>query len=94
MILNVSPTQALERAATVAHQLGWTIVALDTVAGRMESSDRTPWFGFTDDQVVRVKPTPAGSQVDIRSLSGVGGSDVGTNARRIRAFIAAIKGHQ
>lgn len=92
VILNVPPAQALERAATVAHQLGWTVVALDTVAGRMESSDRTPWFGFTDDQVVRVKPTPAGSQVDIRSLSRVGGSDVGTNARRIRAFIAAIKG--
>ena len=92
VILNVSATQALERAATVAHQLGWTIVVLDTVAGRMESSDRTPWFGFTDDQVVRVRPTPAGSRVDIRSLSRVGGSDVGTNARRIRAFLAAIEG--
>ena len=92
LILNVSPTQALERAVTVAGQLGWTIVALDTAAGRMESSDRTPWFGFTDDQVVRVKPAPAGSQVDIRSLSRVGRSDVGTNARRIRAFIAAMKG--
>ncbi len=92
VILNISPTQALERAATVAHQLGWTIVALDTVAGRMESSDRTTWFGFTDDQVVRVRPAPGGSRVDIRSLSRVGGSDVGENARRIRAFLAAIKG--
>lgn len=94
VILNVSSTQALERAATVARQLGWNIVAVDTVAGRMESSDRTQWFGFTDDQVVRVKPTPAGSRIDIRSLSRVGGSDVGTNARRIREFLAAITRHQ
>lgn len=87
----VSRTQALARAVAVARQLGWTVVADDTTTGRMESSDRTRWFGFTDDQVVRVTGVPGGSRVDIRSLSRVGGSDVGTNARRIRAFLAVIK---
>lgn len=87
----VSPREALRRAAATARQLGWTVVAEDTATGRMESSDRTRWFGFTDDQVVRVTPVPNGSRVDIRSLSRVGGSDVGTNARRIRKFLAALK---
>ncbi|MEO8945203.1 MAG: DUF1499 domain-containing protein [Gemmatimonadaceae bacterium] len=87
----VSPAQALARAVAVAKQLGWSVVAVDTAAGRMESSDRTRWFGFTDDQVVRVTPAPNGSRVDIRSLSRVGGSDVGTNARRIRAFLTALR---
>lgn len=89
-MLSTSTAQALDRAVAVAHQLGWTVVAVDTATGRMESSDRTPWFGFTDDQVVRVRPTPSGSRVDIRSLSRVGGSDVGANARRIRRFLTAI----
>lgn len=93
VILDVPPARALERAVAVAHQLGWSVVAVDTTAGRMESSDRTPWFGFTDDQVVRVRPAPGGSRVDVRSLSRVGGSDVGTNARRIRAFLAALKAY-
>lgn len=87
----VSPSEALSRAAATARELGWTVVAEDTAAGRMESSDRTRWFGFTDDQVVRVTPVPNGSRVDIRSLSRVGGSDVGTNARRIRKFLATLK---
>lgn len=90
-ILHIPSDRALDSVVAVAHRLGWTVVAVDTSAGRMESSDRTPWFGFTDDQVVRVRPVPNGSRVDIRSLSRVGGSDVGTNARRIRAFLAAIK---
>ena len=90
-ILDISPARALERAVSVAHKLDWTVVAVDTTAGRMESSDRTAWFGFTDDQVVRVRPAPTGSRVDIRSLSRVGGSDVGMNARRIRTFLAAMR---
>jgi len=48
----------------------------------------TPWFGFKDDIVIRIAPDGCnGSRVDIRSVSRVGRSDVGTNARRIRAFV-------
>lgn len=94
MLPGVSPPQALARAVAVAQQLGWTLVVVDSAAGRLESSDRTRWFGFTDDQVVRVQPVVNGSRVDVRSLSRVGGSDVGTNARRIRAFLMAIKRHE
>jgi uncharacterized protein (DUF1499 family) len=46
------------------------------------------WFGFKDDVVIRIAPSAGdGSRVDIRSVSRVGRSDVGTNARRIRAFL-------
>jgi len=40
---------------------------------------------------VRVTPAPGGSQLDIRSVSRVGKSDLGANARRIRAFLAALR---
>lgn len=79
--------RAVERAADVAREMGWTIVDVDTLAGRVEATDRTRWFGFYDDVVIRVTPTQGGSRVDVRSLSRVGGSDVGTNAARIRAFV-------
>jgi uncharacterized protein (DUF1499 family) len=40
--------------------------------------------------VIRVRPQAQGSVVDVRSLSRVGGSDFGTNARRVRAFLHVI----
>ena len=85
--LQVTPTEALARAAATARDLGWDVVAIDTGAGRVEATDRTRWFGFYDDVVIRVTPAEGGSRVDVRSLSRVGGSDVGTNARRIRTFL-------
>ena len=51
----------------------------------------TGWFGFKDDVVVRIRPEGQGSRVDVRSVSRVGGSDVGTNARRIRAYLDRLR---
>jgi uncharacterized protein (DUF1499 family) len=90
-MLPVPPLQALTRATSVAQSLGWEVVAVDTTAGLLEATDRTLWFGFYDDVVVRVTPAAGGSRVDARSLSRVGGSDVGTNAKRLRRFLAALK---
>ena len=86
IVLPVSPEQALERAEAVARDMGWEIVGKDPAAGRLEATDRTTWFGFSDDIVVRVRPEDSGSRVDVRSLSRVGLSDVGKNAKRIREF--------
>ena len=91
LTLLVPPAAALARVAAVAGDLGWEVVAVDTAAGRVEATDRTLWFGFYDDVVIRVTPTAGGSRVDVRSLSRVGGSDVGANARRIRTFLARLK---
>lgn len=56
--------------------------------GRIEATATTRWFGFKDDVVIRIVPSAVnGSRVDIRSVSRVGLSDVGTNARRIRTFL-------
>ena len=70
--------------------MGWALVAADSAQGRLEATATTRWFGFKDDVVVRVRPDGAGSRVDVRSVSRVGGSDVGTNAARIRGFVARI----
>ena len=91
LILNVPPSQAFDRALRTVRDMGWELVAADAAVGRIEATDRTFWFGFKDDVVIRVRPADGGSRVDVRSLSRVGGGDVGTNAKRIRAYLDALR---
>jgi uncharacterized protein (DUF1499 family) len=80
------PDRAFEQALLAVREMGWEIVEADPKAGRIEATDTTFWFGFKDDVVIRITPEPDGSRIDVRSLSRVGKSDVGTNAERIRAY--------
>jgi hypothetical protein len=56
-----------------------------------QATDTTLWFGFKDDVVIRIRAMAGGSRVDMRSVSRVGLSDVGTNARRIRCFLQEMR---
>ena len=88
--LNTQPEEAFNRALAVALDLGWEVIAAVPAEGRIESTDTTFWFGFTDDIVIRITPAADHALIDVRSVSRVGRSDVGTNARRIRAFMQRI----
>jgi uncharacterized protein (DUF1499 family) len=90
LVLSIPPNDAFVKAANVARMAGWEIVAADSVAGRIEAVATTPWFGFKDDVVVRITATPTGSRIDVRSVSRVGQSDLGTNAERIRTYLAKV----
>jgi uncharacterized protein (DUF1499 family) len=83
------PADALARAVQVLEGMGLEMVDVNDGAGIVEATDTTFWFGFKDDVVVRVRPQPDGSGalVDLRSVSRVGQSDVGANARRIGRFL-------
>jgi hypothetical protein len=91
-VLPEPPARAFERARQAAEALGWEIRSGDLAEGRLEATDTTFWFGFKDDVVVRVRPEAGGSRIDVRSVSRVGVSDIGTNARRIRAFLKQLQG--
>ena len=91
LTLDWAPTDALTRALKTAEQLGWTIVATDLESGRIEASQRSRWFGFTDDVVIRVAPAGNGSRIDIRSVSRMGRGDFGVNAMRVRTYLAALR---
>ena len=96
---NIMPLRlAADRAAVfaaadqVARDMGWRIVAADPAEGRIEATARTFWFGFYDDIVIRVsEANDGGTQVDVRSASRVGRSDLGTNARRIDEFLRRLQ---
>ncbi len=89
--LAMPPRRAFDAALATAKALGWTIVAAVPAEGRIEATDSTFWFHFTDDVVIRVAPEGAGARVDIRSESRVGKSDLGTNARRVERYLAALE---
>ena len=89
--LPMPPREAFERAVRAAEAMGWEVVGRDAAAGVLEAVDTTKWFGFKDDIAVRVSAAGNGSRIDVRSKSRVGRNDIGTNARRIRAYVERLK---
>lgn len=89
--LDLPPGQAFDKALTTARTMGWTIVATDKAAARIEASETSFWFGFVDDVVIRISPDAKGSRVDVRSSSRIGRRDARVNATRVRKFLSAIK---
>jgi hypothetical protein len=84
------PAETARKAAELARKRGWDVAVAE--ADRVEATDTSTFFRFKDDVVVRVKPAPGGgSLVDMRSISRVGGSDVGMNAKRVRSFLADLR---
>jgi len=67
------------------------MVDVNAAEGRIEATYTSMLYGFTDDVVVRVVADGAGSKVDVRSKSRVGRSDLGQNAKRIRAFLRELR---
>jgi fatty-acyl-CoA synthase len=71
---------------------GWEIVTADIESGRIEATHTSGWFGFKDDILFRIAPEGDGSRIDIRSISRVGLSDLGMNARRVGGLLTEIDG--
>jgi uncharacterized protein (DUF1499 family) len=92
VLVAAPPAEAFKRVERVATELGWEIVARVPTEGRLEAVVTSPWFGFRDDVVVRVRPQGTGSRVDIRAKSRNGEADLGGNVDRVRTFLARLKG--
>jgi uncharacterized protein (DUF1499 family) len=91
--LPLPAAEAFKKALDTAKAMsGWMIVASDPQSGRIEASQSSFWFGFTDDVVIRVTADGAGSRIDMRSEARQGRSDFGKNAERVRKYLAALKG--
>jgi uncharacterized protein (DUF1499 family) len=92
--VGLTPAEAFAIALEAARAQGWdiaeTLAPMAEQEGRIEATVTSFWFGFVDDIIVRVRATPEGAVIDIRSTSRVGLSDLGANAKRIRAFGAAV----
>ncbi len=90
--LTLPPAQAFDRALGLVRARGWTVVASVPEEGRIEATVESRLYGFVDELAIRVKASPAGSVVDVRSRSRLGRIDRGVNARRIRVLLADLRG--
>lgn len=93
LLVDIPPDRACELALEVVRDKDWEIWEENCEARHIEATDRTFWFGFSDDVVIHITATEdGGSRIDMRSASRFGsGSDGGTNARRIRGFFKALR---
>ncbi len=78
------------RAFEASKKMGWEIVDFNPARGTIEAIDRSFWFGFPSDIVLRVQPSGNGARLDVRSKSRMAGPDMGENAERIRAYMKQL----
>jgi len=89
MNVSASVQDSFDKALSVAQSLGWEIVNINADMGIIEATQTTTLWQFKDDIVIRVQAdpqTPNITNVDLRSVSRVGRSDLGANAKRIQGF--------
>ncbi|RAR59810.1 uncharacterized protein DUF1499 [Onishia taeanensis] len=86
--LPVSMAEAMAAVKATVEAQGWDVATASD--SRLEATATTRWFGFKDDVAIRLTQTDAGVQVDMRSASRIGKSDLGTNAARIQDFLVAL----
>jgi hypothetical protein len=92
--VNEPVASVVAKAERLAKARGWDVAISLPEEGRLEATETSAFFQFKDDVVLRVRPsaTGAGSIVDMRSVSRVGQSDLGMNAKRVRSFLADLTG--
>ncbi len=93
ILIDADVQAATERARAAISALGMEVLAEGPVSEesgsgwRIEAVYTSQWFRFKDDFIVRIKnDTDGKTRLDVRSKSRVGGSDLGANGERIRAF--------
>ena len=92
--INEPVPMVIAKAGRLAKARDWDVAIALPEEGRLEATDTSAFFRFKDDVVLRVRPsdTGEGSIVDMRSVSRVGQSDLGVNAKRVRSFLADLTG--
>lgn len=92
--INEPMPMVVAKAERLAKARGWNVAISLPEEGRLEATETSRFFQFKDDVVLRVRPsdTGEGSVVDMRSVSRVGTSDLGMNAKRVRSFLADLTG--
>ncbi len=88
LVLSDTKDVVFGEALATAKAMGWEIKEDDSASGRIDATDTTFWYGFDDDITIRLRDGKGGGTiVDVRSISRVGGSDMGKNADRVTEFL-------
>lgn len=87
---NQPAEKVFDAALAVTQATGWEIRESKREQGLIEAVATTRLFKFKDDITITITSEGAASVVNVRSKSRIGKGDMGTNARRIRAFQAEL----
>lgn len=91
LLLNTDIQDVMDEAVLLITERKWHLAAINRNDGRIEATEKLPWFGFKDDVVIRFSETGEGTRVDMRSKSRIGRSDIGVNADRIEKYLTDLK---
>lgn len=78
-LAGASQTDAIAAVAAAMGNMGFKDIRPDPATGTVEGVAESFWFGFKDDVVARIDA----NEINFRSVSRVGRSDLGANAARI-----------
>jgi uncharacterized protein (DUF1499 family) len=92
LLSTASVGETFAKAVGVVQAMGMELVSANEDSHLIEATATTFWFGFKDDVAIRVRPEGEGSVVDVRSVSRVGLSDLGTNAKRVGEILERLGG--
>lgn len=84
------PSDAFQKALNTVRKLGWEIINQSESEGQIEATHTSFLYGFKDDVAIRIRAIEGKTELDLRSQSRVGISDLGANAARIRSFLRAF----
>ena len=91
LLVDDVPNIAFKKANTVVSMLGWELIADDGSKGIIEATETSGIWQFKDDVVIRIEAESGKTKIDLRSVSRVGRSDLGANAKRIKKFFETYK---
>ncbi|WP_379920587.1 DUF1499 domain-containing protein [Erythrobacter sp. R86502] len=87
-LAGASRADAVAAVAAAMGNMGFEDIRTDVTTGMVEGTSTSFWFGFTDDVVARISE----NEIDFRSASRVGRSDMGVNADRIAELRELVAG--
>lgn len=79
---------AVAAVAAAMDTMGFKDIRTDATTGTVEGVAETFWFGFKDDVIARIGE----KEINFRSVSRVGRSDLGANAARIAELRTLVAG--
>ena len=91
LVTDLSLSEAHAKAKAVIESMGLELVNSDASQGIIEATETSAIWGFKDDVVVRITKQGDKTKVDLRSVSRIGQSDLGANAKRIEKFLAKFQ---
>lgn len=88
-----SPAEIAAAAEQIMKKRGWEIVSNQAIGDttQVEATATSGWFGFKDDVAIRIRPANGATEVDIRSTSRVGLSDLGANSARVYGLMVELE---